>query len=80
MKKGCTFAPAFAPETGLLKKRKRQDIETDERIEIACVVPFMYKVDGRHEDESIKVRVRRGLPAATFKNNSYNEEFDPGSG
>ena len=54
--------------------RKHEYIETDEKIEIACVkssrdtVVAVLDGDG-HEDESIGK-----------KNNSYNEEFDPGSG
>ena len=52
----------------MLKKGKRQNIETDEKREIACV-GLHREICKRHEDES------KGN-----KNNSYNEEFDPGSG
>ena len=47
--------------------RKRAIIETDEREEIACV--------GRPEAGQPDTRRVKGR-----KSNSYNEEFDPGSG
>ena len=48
--------------------RKTEQFETNEKIEIACV-NLHIKICRGHEDES------KGK-----KNNSYNEEFDPGSG
>ena len=70
MENGCIFASAFAEKRGLLKtpERGQENIETDEKTEIACVVIHI-KICVRHEDES------KGR-----ENNSYNEEFDPGSG
>ena len=70
MENGCIFASAFAEKRGLLKtpERGQENIETDEKTEIACVVIHI-KICVRHEDES------KGK-----ENNSYNEEFDPGSG
>ena len=48
--------------------RRRENIETDEKREIACVgLILWYKKDTKTS--------QRGK-----KNNSYNEEFDPGSG
>ena len=48
--------------------RRRENIETDEKREIACVgLMLWYKIDTKTS--------QRGK-----KNNSYNEEFDPGSG
>ena len=48
---------------------KRQFIETDEKREIACVT---YSIKDRMGDTR---RVKK-----VNKSNSYNEEFDPGSG
>ena len=68
-KKGCTFASVFRQS----ERRRRQEteyIENDEKIEIACV---------RHIYNMLYVRTRRRVKKVK-KNNSYNEEFDPGSG
>ena len=54
MEKGCIFAPAFALEEGLLERvcgRGQEDIENDERIEIACV-NHPIQIGWGHEDES----------------------------
>ena len=39
LKNGCIFASAFAQKTGV--EKKRQLFETDEKIEIACVWPYI---------------------------------------
>ena len=50
-------------------KKKRQLFETDERKEIACVT---YLIIDRVGDTKTSQEGK--------ENNSYNEEFDPGSG
>ena len=72
---------------------KRQLFETDEKIEIACVNLHIYRCveDTKTSQKVKKTTFQRSessgkefaLPSrgnVMSKNNSYNEEFDPGSG
>ena len=66
LKKVVLLHPLSPQKRGV--EKKRQLFETDEKKEIACV-GIHIKICVRHEDES------NGKTS-----NSYNEEFDPGSG
>ena len=73
--KGCNFAPLFAPKNGVTRRaRKCKIIETVETRDSVCQMRIPTRDEARHSDESREVR--RG----EVENNSYNEEFDPGSG
>ena len=50
-------------------EKKRQLFETDEKIEIACVIHYIIRYN---EDTKTSQKGKTS--------NSYNEEFDPGSG
>ena len=67
LEKGCTFASVF--RQSVRREGRQEKFETDEKKEIACVSPVYNKVYGRTRRRVKKV-----------KSNSYNEEFDPGSG
>ena len=73
LENGCIFALAFAQKSGVLKKGvgeggRRKDIEKVETRDSVC----------RSARRRLCARTRR--VKGKTKNNSYNEEFDPGSG
>ena len=66
LKNGCIFAPVFDRTRSL----KRKNFDTDEKIEIACVGRLLGEARDTRRVKKVKLET----------SNSYNEEFDPGSG
>ena len=69
MEKGCIFASAFAPWRGLLRNGSDRTLKRWEERDSVCHPSCVGGVGGTKTSQEGKA-----------KNNSYNEEFDPGSG